>query len=177
MTSAPAELLQALEDDMLAHHRGFAKLPDSVNYNQPDCFFYKSEINFGAFGGILAQRFTTANVRQRVEELNNAIRQTGKDIGWVLSPVATPANLEQVIAELGARKIVELKGMSMDMRDLAEPKDVAELEIRLVDDEASVVEYARIYPLLYHVPIDDWIDKLIDAELYIFRNKISAWNR
>ena len=171
------ELLHALEDDMLAHHSVFASLPNSVKYDEADCFFYTSEINFGAFGGILAQRFAKENAKQRVDELNTAIRQTGKDIGWVLSPVATPGNLEEVVIQSGARKIVELKGMAMDTDDLVEPHQVEGLMIKSVESDQMLVDYARIYPLLYHVPLESWIEQLVAAELYIYRRMQPPWSR
>ena len=170
-------LLQALEDDMLAHHLAFAKLLGSTVHPEPDCLCYESKINFGAFGGILAQRFSEANVDQRIQKLNEIIRRSGKDYGWVLSPVATPANLEERLAAAGGKRLVELKGMALEMSTMAEPPKLEKISITLVEDEKALEQYARIYPLLYNIPIEGWIEELVAAEKLIFNSKSAAWNR
>ena len=172
-----ARILQVLEDDMLAHHRVYASLPGSVIYDQPDCFFYSSKINFGAYGGVLAQRFEAGRAPQRVDEIHALIRQTGKNIGWVLSPICTPENLEEIIVRSGARKVVELKGMAMNMAEIAQPEPNTQLRIKIVENERELIEYASIYPLLFHEPVEDWLDQLIEAELHVFRNNAAPWRR
>ena len=162
---------------MLAHHLAFAKLPDSLIHSRDDCLCYISKVNFGAFGGILAQRFSEANADQRISELNDFIKQSGKDIGWVVSPVATPPDLAERLEKAGSRKVVELTGMALDMDELRESPTPHGLRIDLVEDEESLEDYARIYPLLFHFPIEDWIEDLVDAEKHIFRNDGARWNR
>src|SRR5580765_3586393 len=128
-------ILQALEDDMIASHQPFANLPDSHRFPDADCFFYTSRINFGAFGGILAQRFSRESADRRISELNAAIVQTGKEIGWILSPVAAPNDLEVRLVAAGGRRVVELTGMVLDMRDLPLAPNLPDVTVKHVDNE------------------------------------------
>jgi GNAT superfamily N-acetyltransferase len=170
-------ILQALEYEMLAHHLPFSQLKGSVVHTRDDCFCYESKVNFGAYGAILAQRFTTASADRRIEQLNAIIKRSGKDLGWVLSPLATPSDLERRLVAAGGTCIVELTGMALDMAELAEPPAPPNFEICLVEDEGTLEQYARIYPLLYNVPVDDWIEELVLAEREIFRDRLASWNR
>ena len=177
MAPTRREILVALENDMLAHHRPFSMLPDSVIHDEPDCFFYHSTINFGAFGGILAQRLTNDNVDRRIQELNAKIKRSGKDIGWVLSSLATPSNIRERLAAAGGRQVVELKGMAMDCSDMAPAPHAPDLQIVKVEDERTLADYARIYPLLFHQPVEGWIEELVAAEKHIFFHTQTPWNR
>lgn len=177
MARTRQEFLQALEHDMLAHHRPFSVLRDSKVHPQPDCFVYESKVNFGAFGGILAQRFTPENVDARIAELNTIVKASGKDLGWVISSLATPTNLGDRLAAAGGTKIVDLTGMALNLEDLPDAPTPEGIEIRHVDDEISLEHYSRIYPLLFNVPVDGWIEDLVSADLEIFRTQSPNWNR
>jgi GNAT superfamily N-acetyltransferase len=177
MPHTQEELFHALELDMLAHHVPFAHVSGSRILAESDCFCYESPINFGAYGGVLSQHFTPESADLRIAEINRILRGTGKDLGWVVSPIASPPDLEDRLTQAGGESIVELQGMALDFKDLATPPHPANVTIHLVEDELTLEQYARIYPLLYHVPVEEWIDLLVEAEKEIFRSIETNWHR
>jgi GNAT superfamily N-acetyltransferase len=176
-TPTREQLLLALEDDMLAHHMPFARLPTSIIHAEGDCLCYESPISFGAYGGVLAQHFEATKADERIRELNAILKASDKDIGWVLSPIAEPSDLAQRLEGLGLRKLVDLTGMALDFKELAEPPPSRQIELRKVDTEDAVRDYARLYPLLFNVPLETWIEPLIEAEVHLFNTGATHWNR
>ncbi len=170
------EVLQALDEAMVAFHLAYAGTSLSQLHQEEDCFWYEGSIGFPVFGGVIRSRFAPEKVERRIEELLNVLR--GQPHHWFIMPTTQPQDLAERIIRAGGENIAELTGMVMDLSTIAPaPALPTSIEIRPADDDNSVREYARIYALLFGAPIESWVNNLANAEVEIFHSEPDHFHR
>lgn len=157
-----------LEEAMWQLHEAYASVSGSKLGVETDCVWYRSRIPFPVYGGVFKQRFSPESADRRIGEINPGL-QLGH---WMLTPSSQPADLNEKVATAGGHKLVELKGMLMpDLQAISKaPPSPDGVLIRPANDEQSVRQYARVYPLLFNQPVEGWIDKLEEAEVELWRS-------
>ncbi len=164
---AVAELL----DLWISRPRAHCAVPTGTFHEEPDCMWYETAINFPVYNGVFIQRFTEESADRRIQELSETLRKKGNDFVWLLLPGATPADMDRRVVAAGATHRAELNGMAICLNDLAPaPSLPSGVEIVEAKDEAAIIEYAKIYPLLFNAPVETWIQGVIDTEVGLFRS-------
>jgi GNAT superfamily N-acetyltransferase len=173
---AEDQVLQSLDEAMVAYHRAYGRTSLSRLHQEDDCFWYESSIGFSVFGGVIRSRFAPDKVDRRIEELLNVLR--GQPHHWFVMPTTQPQDLAERIIRTGGENIAELTGMVMDLNTIApSPPLPIGIDIRPVDDDASVREYARVYALLFEAPTESWVNNLANAEVEIFHSGHDHFHR
>lgn len=159
-------------------HRFYGHTTGADFHEDADCAWYTSAIGFPVFGGVVQPRFEEANSDERIEEIRAALHASGTPHCWFVGPSATPVDLKQRLEARGAESIVVLNGMSLEWNDLAPTPALPDgVEILPVQNERTLKEYARLFPLLFGAPVEGWIDNLVAAELEIFNSPDDSFHR
>lgn len=178
LMQARDDLLPALDEAMAALHLAYARLDGSTLSKEEDCTWYTTRIGFSVYGAVLLQEFSASSADRRIVEVETALQESGRPHHWFVTPTGRPSDLGARLEAAGASKVVVLNGMAMNLADLApEPELPNGVEIRPALDEDAVRDYARIYPLLFDVPLDDWGDALVEAELELFSRAGDTFHR
>jgi GNAT superfamily N-acetyltransferase len=176
MLAANAAGLEGMADAMMAFHRAYAGLPSSKIHTQLDCFAFQTAIDFPVFNGIPLQRFSPESADRRIEEVKKLFGD--RAFSWMVLPGAQPSDVAERLARSGSEQVAVLRGMTMDLTDLATPGDApSAVTIERVNDEDGVRDYARVFPELFHAPTESWIDQIIEAELTLFRSADDPFHR
>jgi GNAT superfamily N-acetyltransferase len=171
-------LLGELEQAMIAFHSAYGSIGSNELHDEGDCTWYRSSIPFPVYGGAISVRFSAEAADERIPQVREALKAAGAPSAWWVTPSSSPADIDKRLAAAGAEQVVELQGMGAPLDAVAPPPPMPPgVEIRRADTEELVREYARLYPILFGAPTEDWIDALIDIEVALFRSGSDPFNR
>jgi GNAT superfamily N-acetyltransferase len=170
------QALVNLEEAMVEFGKAYAGLSGSELHKDEDCVWYTSGIGFDLYSGVIRARFSEAKVDGRIEQLRRALHGTKHH--WFVTPLSRPADLAERLVAAGGIQIVELTGLATELEALAAPPMLPDsVTVRPVEDEQGVRDYARLYPLLFEVPMEEWGEGLVDAEVELFASASDPFRR
>ena len=140
------------------------------------CQVVRSPIPFPAYNGVFCQSFD-GDIEGRAREVRTKMQEMGVPPVWQVFCGASPSDLAERLIAIGAEKVVDLSCMWGAPGDLVQTPDVPGVLVRTCESEADVETYARLYPLLFDVPLDDWIETVVSAELALFRRPVDRFRR
>lgn len=87
-------------------------------HDEPDLFWYASDVAFPLFSGALRARFSADAAPGRTHQVLDQLIESGLPFLWWLTPSTRSPELESVLQERGLVAQGANKGMHVDLRDL-----------------------------------------------------------
>ena len=169
------DVLARIDDSMLAFAGDIAACGGKVT-DFGDCKIVRSPIPFMAYSGAFSPRFG-GSTEQQARDVRAKMKELGVPPIWQLLGGVSPSDLAARLIGLGAERIVEVVCMWGEPGDLVEAPDVSGIEVRPCENESDVEVYARLYPLLFDAPVEDWIEQSVAAELLMFSRSDDRFRR
>ena len=139
-------------------------------------------IQYPWFNGVLSSRLPEENDDAFIEETIQYFRAKGVGVfTWWLEPPLQRADWEPVLAKHGFGFSDDTPGMAADLETLSRSQQSVDgLEIRVVADEESLHEWARVFTAGYELP-PDWETSIYDMEVQLgldfpLRNYLGYFN-
>jgi len=106
---------------------------------------YFSNIAFPLFNGVISTRLTSRNARDHVERVIQYFKSKKTPFCWWLDPLATPEDLDRILAEYGLSHLGFFTGWSLKLsRSAFLHKAQNELTIDLIDDNEMMQSWLEI---------------------------------
>lgn len=163
--------IEALDEAFPALLEVYGRSEGSELHYEPDCFWLRTRIDFPVYGGVYQARFTEENAERRIAEMLATIRARPEAACWFVSSKSTPHDLSERLMRAGLELKVDLTGMAIELNDLAAPPETPPgVEIKAVETEDGVRDYARLYPLLFGAEDNGFITDIEAAEVDSWRS-------
>lgn len=161
-------LLEDLDDAFIQFMRNTLHHDQSAVHEDAGATWFSTSIPMPVFQGVYRTRITEPGA---ICEVIERVRSGGRAASWFVGPLSEPADLAERLESLGLPRLVTLTGLGIGLRDLAEPPVLPEgVEIREAQSEDDVRTYARLYPLLFGMEDNTFIDELVEVELASWRS-------
>ncbi|MEZ9319451.1 GNAT family N-acetyltransferase [Vibrio sp. 10N.261.52.C2] len=135
-------LLPQAAEDMLVHSvLVWGKWERIQIQYHTDVITTKSDINFPLFNNVLSPRLSSNLTLERIQKINGEISDQRHSVCWWLGARSAPSNLEDLLSDSGAFKVMETTMMSVDIAQL--PK--ATLPDSVIIQEVETLEQLRAW--------------------------------
>jgi GNAT superfamily N-acetyltransferase len=156
--------------------RAFAAGSSGRVHEYPDSVSIENEVSFPVFSGVMRARLAADTALERAAELKRKFGSTHHN--WIVNPLATPANLTDILESMGGHTVVTLLGMSMRLDELAPAPPLPDgIVFRRPESADEAREYARVIAVLFGAPLEGWVDQLAEVEAELFESGRGAWLR
>ena len=144
-------MFDALDSVTRACYRSFLPLPNASLIDDGEVYGVRTAVPLGFFNGIATTRFRE---RERIDDVVDFYRPTGRAFRWWVTPDTRPADLDQKLQDHGLTHAYDSLGMTADLAKLqsARPTD---LRIERVDDEAQMSVFTTVLTAVFDRPEDD----------------------
>ena len=136
---SPAELVGAIEANMAEFWKCFGRLPGAEMHDEPDLLWFATGVPDGSLNGVIHSQFTNDDAASRIDETLEYFGRRRLPMQWWVGPSSRPADLGELLEARGlASRPWRPPGMAVDLDVLPDLPAPPGLEVRRVDDEATV---------------------------------------
>ncbi|OGN63552.1 MAG: hypothetical protein A3G30_05625, partial [Chlamydiae bacterium RIFCSPLOWO2_12_FULL_49_12] len=141
----PSEIIEAMEDNLYLEMMYFAHyIPTREILFNPDVTVLQSTISDDTFNCILRARFDEKSVGKRVAQVLSCFEEKNLPLTWWTGPRDTPAQLPQVLEEMGLCPQEENVGMYLDLQTEV-PEDESALSVKRVLSGRQLFDYDSVH--------------------------------
>lgn len=156
------ELSRAIEESFVdAFSTLCTASPDAVLQVECDLIIYSSGYSNSLLNGVLAAKFNSENMAERTEHAISFFRERGLPMTFFVGPFCTPPELDDHLKDKGLIPGWARPGMAISLDTVYKGQMPEGLEIREVDDEASLKVCATTFANGFGVG-DDFVGWLHD---------------
>ena len=136
---SPAELIATIEANMAEFWKCFGRLPEAELHDEPDLLWFATGVPDGSLNGVIHSHFADDEADSRIDETVGYFERRRLPMQWWVGPSSGPADLGERLEARGlAPRPWSPPGMAVDLGGLESLEAPAGLEVRRVDDEATV---------------------------------------
>ena len=126
-----------------------------------DCTITHSPVSFPFFNNVMEPAFSQDTARQRIDEVLNLVGKKEQPVCWWLGQSNQPANLAELLEEVGAFKAMENMLMAAELKDLPEVVLPTGLEIVEVTSREQLADWTSVVAPAHNIPTEmtqHWTD-------------------
>lgn len=139
------ETIKAMEANMHLHMTYFSYYVSALNLiSEPDVSLVRSTIQDDTFNYVLAARYRSSNVWQRVKETIKLYEDLKVPFSWWVGPNDTPKELVDVLNQEGLSLKEENIGMYLDLSEFKSPEKISELDFQQVLSQKQLRSFAHV---------------------------------
>jgi len=132
-------LVRAVEANLTEFHVLLSEWPEVTLHRDEDRIWTLSHRRFSLCNVLLEAHFDSARVGGQIDRAVTPYLKSSVNVMWKLGPSTQPSNLGDHLVECGFSVRPTLKGMALDLTELAaSPGRPPSLDIREVDDSATL---------------------------------------
>jgi GNAT superfamily N-acetyltransferase len=155
--TSPAALAAAVSANLNALNRNLGRSPHATAHERPNFYRWRTRVPHPYFNGVIVSAPPDATARERVREaLAYFVSEGVAATTWWLDPGVPAASWVPLLFEHGLTLDDRLPGMAVVLDDLAEGAAAAGrspgIEIRTVDDRATLRTWAETFVVGYELP-------------------------
>lgn len=153
-------LVKLNEENMMSYWSWIFSSPVSKVEDQRDFLRLSCDTPNPMCNFVYRSRFPANEADVRIEEVLDFFKSRGLPMSWMATPCCKPPDLGARLMAHGLSLMVEVAGMTMDLRNLKEDLPVAEgIKVKRVENEEDFERFLKPFRIGFEFPdavVDNW---------------------
>lgn len=142
MQAVSGATVRAVEANLWAMHRDFARVPGAEVHDEPGLLWYAVPSRSSWLNGASRTDLSGPVAAKAIRLVVDAIQPLGRNVKWHLGPSTRPTDLASRLADAGFEATdLEIPGMAVPVDAVVRPPHPEELALEAVRDEADLLDW------------------------------------
>lgn len=135
-------LIRAVEANLWALHRDFARVPGAEVHDDPDLLWYTVPSRSSWLNGASRTDLSGPAADKSIRRVLDTIQALGRNVKWHLGPSTRPTDLGSRLADAGFEPDeLDIPGMAVSMDAVIRPEAPEGLKLQAARDEADLLDW------------------------------------